>query len=63
MPNRGDRPMRRLVALVLACSWLAACTAEVRPPSVELRPAPVKVVIGEGGGGFCPPGQAKKGRC
>ena len=39
--------MRRLVALLLACSWLAACTAEVRPPSVELRPAPVKVVIGE----------------
>jgi hypothetical protein len=55
--------MRRLVALVLACSWLAACTAEVRPPSVELSPAPVKVVIGGGGSGFCPPGQAKKGRC
>ena len=56
--------MRRLVALLLACSWLAACTAQVRPPSVEWRPAPVKVVIGESGGGkFCPPGQAKKGRC
>jgi hypothetical protein len=53
--------MRRLAALMLACSWLAACTAEVRPPSVDLRPAPVKVVIG--GSGFCPPGQAKKGRC
>ena len=55
--------MRRLVALLLACSWLAACTAEIRTPSVGLRPAPNKVVIGEGGGGFCPPGQAKKGRC
>ena len=63
MADRGGHRMRRLVALVLACSWLVACTAEVRPPSVDLRPAPVKVVIGESGGGFCPPGQAKKGRC
>jgi hypothetical protein len=52
---------RRLVLLSLACSWSAACAAELRPPSLEVRPLAV-----EGrapGGGFCPPGQAKKGRC
>jgi hypothetical protein len=41
---------------------LAGCTATVRPPDVELRTAPVQVRVG-GGGGFCPPGQAKKGAC
>jgi|1185.fasta_scaffold2028221_1 hypothetical protein len=53
--------MRPLSAVLLACICVAACTAEVRPAKVELHP--VKVVIGGEGSGFCPPGQAKKGRC
>ncbi len=52
---------RRLIFLILACSWLAACAAELRPPSLDIRPLPVEARAA--GGGFCPPGQAKKGRC
>jgi hypothetical protein len=57
-----------------SCCWIAllalslppllgACTADVRPGKVEVEPTPVRVTIGGGGGGFCPPGQAKKGHC
>ena len=53
--------LRPLLAIVLSGSWLVACAAEIRPPTVELRPAPVKAIVG--GGGFCPPGHAKQGRC
>jgi hypothetical protein len=49
-----------LVALGALFLLLAGCTATVRPPSVDIKPAGVQV--GDGGG-FCPPGQAKKGRC
>lgn len=52
---------RRILIPLLASSLLAACAAEVRP-------VPVKVSVGgdypsQARGGFCPPGQAKKGRC
>jgi outer membrane biogenesis lipoprotein LolB len=51
---------------VLASVLLAACTARVTPPKVEIETAPsVQVEVGasHGAGGFCPPGQQKKGRC
>jgi hypothetical protein len=51
----------RLSILLLLLVPIAACAATVRAPEVELRTAPVKVQVG--GGGFCPPGQAKKGVC
>ncbi len=51
--------MDRLVALGALLLLLAACTATVRPPEIDIKPVSVQV----GGGGFCPPGQAKKGRC
>jgi hypothetical protein len=51
--------MDRWVALGALLLLLAACTATVRPPSVDIRPVGIQI----GGGGFCPPGQAKKGRC
>ena len=54
--------MRTLAALAALSLFATACTASVRAPEVQLRAAPVKVVVG-GGGGFCPPGQAKKGVC
>jgi hypothetical protein len=53
--------MRTLAALAALSLFATACTASVRAPEVQLRAAPVKVVVG--GGGFCPPGQAKKGVC
>ena len=52
----------RLSSPLLLLVSLTACAATVRAPEVELRTAPVKVQVG-GGGGFCPPGQAKKGAC
>ena len=50
-----------LAAFVMAL--LAACAAEVRGPSVAVRYPVVTVEPDHGRGGFCPPGQAKKGRC
>lgn len=52
--------MPRLPLMLVLALALAACSAEVKPAKVELGPAPVKVTIG---GGFCPPGQARKGNC
>ena len=55
--------MRTIIALA-ALALLAACTASVRAPAVDISGVPVAVRIGGGsGGGFCPPGQAKKGNC
>ncbi len=55
----------RVVMLALGCVFLAGC--EVRGPSLKIEPPRVKVdgvkVKSSGGGGFCPPGQAKKGNC
>ncbi len=54
--------LRIVVAVALLA--MAACSAEVKGPKVEVTPP--KVVIGpadSGNGGFCPPGQAKKGNC
>jgi hypothetical protein len=48
----------RVLACLSALLLFAACTATVRPPSIEVKPVGIEV-----GGGFCPPGQAKKGRC
>ena len=51
--------MRPFLLLLLLVP-MVACAATVRAPEVELRTSPVKIQVG-GGGGFCPPGQAKKG--
>ncbi len=59
--------MRIMVAVcLLATVLLAACTARVTPPTVEIEAGPpVQIEVGDGhsSGGFCPPGQQKKGRC
>lgn len=50
--------------LALAILALAACSAEVKGPKAEITPP--KIVIDtdtDNGSTFCPPGQAKKGRC
>jgi hypothetical protein len=52
--------MDRWLALGAFLLVITACTATVRPPEVDIRPVGVQV---GGGSGFCPPGQAKKGRC
>ncbi|SMF35801.1 vir-repressed protein [Pseudogulbenkiania subflava] len=57
--------MKTLLFALIAAGSLSACVVEpahvrVRAPIV-LEPTVVEPVYD--GGGFCPPGQAKKGRC
>jgi hypothetical protein len=54
--------MLRWIGALVALALLAACSAEVRGPSVKVRPPGVEVGPDDGGD-FCPPGQEKKGRC
>jgi hypothetical protein len=54
--------LRFLGPVVLLLAGLAACTARVTAPEVEVKSQPVRVIVG-GQGGFCPPGQAKHGNC
>jgi hypothetical protein len=52
-----------VVIASMCCVVFAGCV--VKGPEVRLRP-PIEVKVdGDNGGGgkFCPPGQAKKGRC
>jgi hypothetical protein len=52
------------LSLVLVILALSACTATVRPQPTKIEMPGVDVTVGgSGGGAFCPPGQAKKGRC
>jgi len=55
----------RALAILLAVFVAAACTAKVEPPEAEVSVPSVSVKVGDSGdnGKFCPPGQAKKGRC
>lgn len=56
--------MMKLLAAVVVGLSLAACTAKVKSPEAEVEFPGVKVEIGDShDGDFCPPGQAKKGRC
>ena len=54
--------MWRIVAAALLLAALNACTATVEPPKAKIV-FPAISVDPQPGGGFCPPGQAKKGRC
>jgi hypothetical protein len=54
--------MDKIVLSLLIISMVSACAAEVKGPSVKVGPYPVAVDY-DNGGNFCPPGQAKKGRC
>ena len=59
--------LKFIIALMAVIST-AGCMAKVTAPGVELESGPVKVEVGDSDGSghngkFCPPGQAKKGRC
>jgi hypothetical protein len=54
--------MFRVLYAGLVLALLASCAARVDGPSVRVKPATVEIDSG-GDGGFCPSGQAKKGRC
>ena len=57
--------MVSVLAVSLGCVALAGCT--LKGPELRVKP-PIEVKVEGGhdhdrGGKFCPPGQAKKGRC
>lgn len=54
--------MWRILVAVLALAYLGACTATVEPPKAKIV-IPAVSVDTQPNGTFCPPGQAKKGRC
>jgi len=54
--------MWRIVATALALAALGACTATVEPPKAKVV-IPAISVDPQPNGTFCPPGQARKGRC
>ena len=58
--NEEDGKMGRVLATLLAVALLAGCEATLKGPSVEIGLQKMKIYSGSG---FCPPGQAKKGRC
>ncbi len=53
-----------LIAMALAMTDLASCTAKVRSPEAEVKLPGVKIEVeDEDKGKHCPPGHAKKGWC
>ena len=52
----------RLFVVVLCCAAFAGCV--VKGPEVRVKP-PIEITVDgdKDNGRFCPPGQAKKGRC
>ena len=58
--RQGVSTMKYFAILCLSALFLASCRTELEGPKLKIS-AP-SVTIG-GGNGFCPPGQAKKGRC
>lgn len=51
--------MKTLLAAALVALSLSACAVYTPEGAVVIGGTPAK----QGGGGFCPPGQAKKGNC
>ncbi len=63
----GEEIMKTLSFLMLGGLMVLLTGCELTGPSVKVKGPEVKipgVEVGiQGGGKFCPPGQAKKGRC
>jgi hypothetical protein len=55
--------MLRTMTVIFAIAFLTACTAEVEGPEAKVKVPGAKIEVGEADSKFCPPGQAKKGRC
>jgi hypothetical protein len=54
--------MARIVIVLFVATFLASCEATVRGPSAEISTPKLNLYDGSISY-FCPPGQAKKGRC
>jgi len=55
--------MKCLAFLCLSALFLASCQTELEGPKLKISAPNVTIQTIEGGGKFCPPGQAKKGWC
>lgn len=56
--------MKKLFAVCVTLTLLSGCAVHTREGSVVIDPAVIDDHHHvEGAGTFCPPGQAKKGRC
>lgn len=61
----------RIASCICVLTTFGGCTVYTPRPVVVIEPVPASVVVVEpvithvpaGRGGFCPPGQAKKGNC
>lgn len=53
--------MLKIFTVLATTVWLASCA--VHTPGGSVIVDPVVHSHSSSGGGFCPPGQAKKGRC
>ena len=51
--------MNKLTPLMIVAALLSGCAVYTPSGSIVIDPARVE----RGNGGFCPPGQAKKGNC
>jgi hypothetical protein len=60
--RKGVPIMKKLLVLFASAALMSGCAVYTPSGSVVVDPHPVVVKQG-GGGGFCPPGQAKKGNC
>jgi hypothetical protein len=49
------------VVIIALCIFPSGCAIKVKGPDIKIK-APIEIE-GGGKGGFCPPGQAKKGNC
>lgn len=58
---RKSLGMVTLVLLLSACSQQGA--VRIHDADIRLDDARIRISEGNSGGTFCPPGQAKKGRC
>ncbi|MCP5365405.1 MAG: hypothetical protein H6905_09290 [Hyphomicrobiales bacterium] len=54
--------MLRALTIIVTVTLVISCTAKVESPEAQVKIPGVSVDVG-GGGDFCPPGQAKKGKC
>lgn len=55
--------MLKLFTILTAGVWLASCAVYTPNGSVVVDPLVHHSYSESSGGGFCPPGQAKKGNC
>jgi hypothetical protein len=61
--HREEIPVVRMIVIALVLFAVTACSAEWKGAEVGVKPGSVVVTSGDQQGSFCPPGQAKKGRC